>query len=130
MSNVKKSVAEYLADFSIGPKLGDNPTRQQIEEFLEKNRLRVKEIEDEISKFKGMISESEDISEISELQELILDDEGIIKSCEVQIEKLERALSGKSLYTEGYLRFKESTSRMFKRWDLRKKYESSWLVSK
>ena len=126
MSNVEKSVAEYLADFSIGPKLGDNPTRQQIEELLEEKRARLKEIEDEISKFRGMISESEDISEISELQELILDDEKSIKSYETQIEKLEGALSGRPLYTEGYLRFKENTSRMFKRWELRKKYGLSW----
>lgn len=126
MIDVKRISAEYLADFSIGPELGDNPTQQQIEELLEKKRSRVKEIEDEISKFKGMISKSEYISEISELQELILDDERSINSYEVQIEKLEGALQGKPLYTEGYLRFKENNSRMHKRWELRKKYGLSW----
>ena len=122
MSNVEKSVAEYLADFSIGPKLGDNPTRQQIEELLEEKRARHKEIEDEISKFRGMISESEDISEISELQELILDDEKSIKSYEIQIEKLEGALQGEPLYTENYISFKESISWTYKRKELREKY--------
>ncbi len=120
--SVKKTIAMYLADFSIGPELGDNPTKQEIEQLLEKKRLWLKKEEAEISKLKEMISKSVDRSEISELEELILDSERTVELYQVHIEKLEGALRGEPLYTEGYLRFKKDSAKMFKRWDLRKKY--------
>ena len=122
MFDAKRFAAESVADLSIGPELGDNPTREEIEKLLEKSRSRIKEKETEISKLKEMVSKSGDRSEISELEELIHDSERTIELYQVQIERLEGALRGKPLYQEGYLRFKKSTSRMFKRWDLRKKY--------
>lgn len=122
MVDVKRLTAQYLADFSIGPELGDNPTRQEIEQLLEKKRLRLKEKEAEISKIKGIISKTGDTSEILELEQLILDSERTVELYQVHIEKLEGALRGEPLYTEGYLRFKKDTAKMFKRWDLRKKY--------
>ena len=47
MSHKKKNV-EYLADFSIGTMLGDNPTQQEIEELLEEKRADLKEKSEEI----------------------------------------------------------------------------------
>lgn len=87
---IKKTVNEGLVDYSIGPELGNNPTKQEIEKALEKRKSRLAELE----------------SQNSELEELVSENKEIIERYQLQIHRLEKALEGEPLYNKSYLDFK------------------------
>lgn len=120
--DTKRLAAEIVADFSIGPKLGLNPMNQQIEALLEQETTLLGKKEGELSQLQKMIMKSENETEILELQELLLDIQGTIELSKIKIEKLEGALEGKPLYSQGYINFRKNTSQLFKRWKLREKF--------
>lgn len=87
---IKKIVREGLVDYSIGPELGNNPTKQEIEKALGKRKSRLAELESQNSELEGLVSENKEIIEIYQLQ----------------IHRLEKALEGEPLYKKSYLDFK------------------------
>jgi predicted RNase H-like nuclease (RuvC/YqgF family) len=87
---IKKIVSEGSVDYSIGPELGSNPTKQEIAKALEKRKFRLAELE----------------SQNSELEKLISENKVTIERYQLQIHRLEKALEGEPLYKKSYLDFK------------------------
>ena len=122
-NNTKNYAARALVDHFIGPELGDNPTREQIENELEKRRARICQAQSEISQLRVLIEQNPlDESKISDYKELIFSNEDIITINTPIVERLEGALQGKPLYKDSYFEYKKSVQKIFNREDLREKY--------